>query len=195
MNQPPDQRNNDAPAPQRDVEPTPPKRNNAVLWLLLLVALLLLGWWWFSQRSAMETQPAPAPTAPASETAAAAAEAEAKQAAAQARKQKAAEKPRKTQPEPARITEPRPLAGQNAQPEYPREAQRRGQSGRVVLRVDVGADGTATDVDFLQRSGSPELDRAAMNAVRKWRFAPARRGGKPVASSVDVPIDFVLPKG
>lgn len=195
MNQPPDQRNEGPDTPNRDsdADRAPRKRGGAVLWLLLLVALLLLGWWWFNQRSAEQAETAlPAATAPTGETAAPAAEAE--RAAAEARKQRSAEKPRKPKPAAPRVTEPRPLAGQNAQPEYPRDAQRRGLSGRVLLRVDVAADGTATNVDFVQRSGAPELDRAAMNAVRKWRFAPARSDGKPVASSVNVPVDFVLPE-
>lgn len=195
MNQPPDQRNEGSDTPNRnsDIDHTPRKRGGAVLWLLLLVALLLLGWWWFNQRSAQQAETAlPAATAPTGETAAPAAEAE--RAAAEARKQRSAEKPRKPKPAAPRVTEARPLAGQNAQPEYPRDAQRRGLSGSVLLRVDVAADGTATNVDFVQRSGAPELDRAAMNAVRKWRFAPARRDGKPIASSVNVPVDFVLPE-
>ncbi len=172
----------------------PRKRNNAMLWLLLVVALLLLGWWWFGQRGVQEV-PEPAPGAVAEEPATAAAEAE--KAAAEARKKEAAEtaKPRKpAKPVAPRTIEPKPIAGANPQPDYPRDAQRRGQSGRVLLRVDVAADGSATNVDFVQRSGTPELDRAAMNAVRKWRFSPARRDGRAVPSSVNVPIDFVLPK-
>lgn len=174
----------------------PRKRGGALLWLLLLVALLLLGWWWFSQRSSVpETAPEPAPGTATGEPAATAA-ADAEKAAAEARKksEQARAKPSKpSKPAIARATEARPLAG-SPQPEYPRDAQRRGQGGRVLLRVDVAADGTTTNVDFVKRSGTPELDRAAMNAVRKWRFAPARLNGKPVASSVNVPIDFVLPK-
>lgn len=174
---------------------TPRKRGGALLWLLLLVALLLLGWWWFSQRTP-EMVPEPAPGTvtgePAPTAAADAEKAEARKKAEQARAKPS--KPSKpSKPAVARATEARPLAG-SPQPEYPRDAQRRGQGGRVLLRVDVAADGTATNVDFVKRSGTPELDRAAMNAVRKWRFAPARLNGKPVASSVNVPIDFVLPK-
>lgn len=195
MNQTPNR--TDPPVAPDPAGTPPPKRSNALLWLLLLLVLVLLGWWWFSQRGTTSSDSTPLPTAPGSETATATAEAE-RAAAAEQEKKKAAEKAAASKPKPKpepRVTEPRPLADQNAQPEYPREAQRRGVSGRVLLRVDVGADGAATNVDFVQRSGSPELDRAAMNAVRKWRFAPARRDGKPVASSVQVPIDFVLPKG
>ncbi|MCL1633548.1 energy transducer TonB [Luteimonas sp. SX5] len=183
------------PEDNRAGDATPRKRNSAVLWLLLVVALLLLGWWWFGQRGAQESMPEQAPGTTVGEPAATAA-AEAEKAAVEARKKKAAEaaKPRKpSKPAAPRVTEPQPIASASAQPDYPRDAQRRGQSGRVLLRVDVAADGSVANVDFVQRSGTPELDRAAMNAVRKWRFNPARRDGKAVASSVNVPIDFVLP--
>jgi protein TonB len=169
----------------------------SVLWLLLLVALLLLGWWWFSQRGTTGMGEQPPVDATTGEPAAAAA-ASAEQAAADARKKaaEAQDKPREpSKPVTPRVTDASPMTGRNPQPDYPRDAQRRGLSGRVLLRVDVAADGTATNVDFVQRSGTPELDRAAMNAVRKWQFTPARRDGKATASSVNVPIDFVLPEG
>ncbi|TWI03916.1 TonB family protein [Luteimonas cucumeris] len=172
----------------------PPKRGGSLLWLLLLVALLLLGWWWFTQRSVGDAVPEPLPEATAEQPATtAASEATVAE---EARKKAAAarDKPRKAEkPATPRITEARPIASRNPRPEYPREALRRGQSGHVLLRVDVAADGTTSNVDFVQRSGSAELDRAAMNAVRKWQFSPARRNGKAVASRVNVPVDFVLP--
>ena len=43
-----------------------------------------------------------------------------------------------------------------------------------------------------QRSGSRDLDRAAVNAVRQWRFQPAQRDGQAVAGAVTVPIDFKM---
>lgn len=87
-------------------------------------------------------------------------------------------------------TAARPLS--TPAPRYPREAQRRGVSGTVLLRVHVGADGDAGDIDLVQGSGSRDLDRAAVEAVRRWRFAPATRNGQPVESSVQVPIAFNL---
>lgn len=171
----------------------PPKRGGSLLWLLLLVALLLLGWWWFTQRGVIDAVPEPLPEATQQPAATAASEAAVAE---EARKKAAAarDKPRKVdKPATPRITEARPITSRNPRPEYPREALRRDQSGRVLLRVDVAADGTASNVDFVQRSGSAELDRAAMNAVRKWQFSPARRNGKAVASRVNVPVDFVLP--
>jgi protein TonB len=77
-------------------------------------------------------------------------------------------------------------------PRYPREAQRRGESGTVLVRVHVGADGEPTGVDLVEGSGSRSLDRAAVDAVGRWRFDPAIQGGRPVAGVIQVPITFNL---
>ncbi|MFT3756087.1 MAG: energy transducer TonB [Pseudoxanthomonas sp.] len=87
---------------------------------------------------------------------------------------------------------PTPIAAQSPSPQYPSSAMRRGDTGTVLLRVAVDASGKATDVDFVQRSGSRALDRAAQEAVSQWRFTPAQRDGQPVAASVDIPISFDL---
>lgn len=75
-------------------------------------------------------------------------------------------------------------------PRYPRSAQRRRESGTVLLRVHVGPDGGVDRVDLVQSSRSRDLDRAASDAVRRWRFRPAMRDGRPVAAAVQVPITF-----
>lgn len=80
----------------------------------------------------------------------------------------------------------------NPPPVYPALARRLGEQGRVMLRVLVHADGTPTDVTINRSSGSWRLDRAALEAVRQWRFVPARRGDTPVAAPVLVPIAFTL---
>ncbi|MGN6111840.1 MAG: energy transducer TonB, partial [Luteimonas sp.] len=77
-------------------------------------------------------------------------------------------------------------------PRYPRAAQRRGLSGTVLLRIHVDADGEPVAIDLVQGSGARELDRAAVEGVRRWRFAPAMRDGQPVGGSVQVPITFNL---
>ncbi|GAB2502420.1 energy transducer TonB [Pseudoxanthomonas sangjuensis] len=87
---------------------------------------------------------------------------------------------------------PAPIPGRNPPPEYPTRAMRRGDTGTVTLRVTVGADGVPTDIEIADRSGSRDLDRAAIEAVRRWRFRPAQRNGQPVAASVDIPITFDL---
>lgn len=83
-----------------------------------------------------------------------------------------------------------PRAISSPAPDYPRNAQRRGIGGTVVIRVDVTGRGDVESLELEQSSGDRDLDRAALQAVRRWRFDPATRDGRPVAASVRVPINF-----
>jgi periplasmic protein TonB len=87
-----------------------------------------------------------------------------------------------------------PVAGMESDrpPVYPETARRRGQQGRVVLRVDVSAEGMPVAVAVGESSGYASLDAAALAAVQKWRFAPATRGGTPVPAVAEVPVRFRL---
>lgn len=85
---------------------------------------------------------------------------------------------------------PEPLPGQTPSPQYPRQALRRGESGTVIVLAQVGPDGVPTTVSVDQTSGSRALDRAALDAVRRWRFRPAMKNGQPTVDSVRVPIVF-----
>lgn len=80
----------------------------------------------------------------------------------------------------------------NPAPGYPYYARRRGQEGRVILRVRVSAAGAAERVSVRNSSGYPLLDEAAIEAVRAWRFEPASRRGTPISGLVDVPVFFRL---
>jgi len=80
----------------------------------------------------------------------------------------------------------------NPAPAYPTMSRRQHEEGRVMLRVRVGAHGRAESVDVATSSGFDRLDRAAQDAVRRWRFVPARRGPDTVAATVNVPIAFSL---
>lgn len=95
---------------------------------------------------------------------------------------------------PAPLVPPRFNAAylNNPPPVYPPLLRRAGEEGRVVLRIFVTAEGTAGEVRVLTPSSSKLFDEAAMAAVRKWRFVPARRGDAAVAEWVQVPIDFKL---
>lgn len=77
-------------------------------------------------------------------------------------------------------------------PSYPRRAMQRRETGTVRVQVQVGLDGRPSDVRVLESSESRDLDRAALDAVRKWRFRPAQRNGQPVEATVVVPIAFRL---
>lgn len=79
------------------------------------------------------------------------------------------------------------------EPLYPADALRRGEQGVVLLRVSVAADGSVERVEIERGSGSSRLDRAARDAVRRWRFVPPLVDGVPTAAVGTVPIAFRLP--
>lgn len=80
----------------------------------------------------------------------------------------------------------------NPKPAYPKIALRRGMQGLVLLNVQVSPKGLPLSVLVKRSSGFVLLDKAALEAVKRWRFAPATRGGIPVMAKVDVPIRFSL---
>ncbi len=97
-------------------------------------------------------------------------------------------------PEPRAIEPPRfDLAYlDNPAPAYPVFAKRAREQGVVMLRVRVDAAGNVEGVDVHKSSGFERLDQAALAAVRRWRFVPARQGDRAVAGVALVPIHFEL---
>ncbi|HUM18091.1 MAG TPA: TonB family protein [Candidatus Nitrosotalea sp.] len=86
----------------------------------------------------------------------------------------------------------RPRGGYQVRPSYPAAPRRQGIQGTTLLRIHVLADGRIGDVLIEQSAGHPDLDQAARDAVRAWRFEPARRGNDPVAMWVLLPVEFRL---
>lgn len=80
----------------------------------------------------------------------------------------------------------------NPAPRYPLAARRAAEQGTVTLRVLVTREGLASRVAVEKSSGSPHLDAAALEAVKAWRFTPARRGDEVIESWILVPIVFRL---
>lgn len=163
------------------------RRTSPVLLAALGVALVALAVWWSTQRDTdtvadtampVVVETAPAPATPAVQDA-----------------QRDARVAATTRAERARPVladrAPRPLAN-NPLPEYPRSTLRSGAEGTVVLSIQVDASGAPVDVQVVKRSGDRDrnFDRAAMEAVRNWRFEPAIRDGKAVSSTVQLPVDF-----
>jgi protein TonB len=62
----------------------------------------------------------------------------------------------------------------------------------VLLRVLVDGQGRSKQVEINRSSGSDALDRAAAEAIKHWRFHPARHGDKSIESWLRVPIEFRL---
>lgn len=101
---------------------------------------------------------------------------------------------RAAEPAPPEVIPPRFDAAyfNNPAPAYPLLSRKQGEQGRVLLRVFVSAEGTAADVEVRDSSGWQRLDRAAMEAVQRWRFTPAHQGAQTVGAWVLVPIHFSL---
>lgn len=77
-------------------------------------------------------------------------------------------------------------------PVYPGEAFARGQSGKVVLEIEVGVDGKPTAVKVVESSPAGVFDADTVAAAWKWQFNPSLEDGKPVAGKVRVPVHFDL---
>jgi protein TonB len=74
---------------------------------------------------------------------------------------------------------------------YTDEARRAGTTGNVLLEIIINRDGTVGDVTVRRGLGAG-LDERAIEAVRQWTFAPARRLGTPVDVIVEVAVEFML---
>jgi protein TonB len=73
---------------------------------------------------------------------------------------------------------------------YPSGAREQHLQGTVLLAVEVRSDGRVGEVRLTQTSGARVLDQAALEAVRRWTFVPARRGPQAVDAWVEVPVVF-----
>ena len=80
-------------------------------------------------------------------------------------------------------------------PKYPADAVANKVSGKVVLLVDVAADGSVTDAQVETSEPAGVFDQAALGAAKDWKIKPAMKDGKPVAGRVRVPVDFDVKGG
>ena len=78
----------------------------------------------------------------------------------------------------------------NPAPAYPPLSRRLGEQGRVLLKVLVSEAGLAEKIQIDTSSGYEKLDLAAVDAVKKWSFIPAKRSSQPISAYVLVPIKF-----
>ena len=92
----------------------------------------------------------------------------------------------------AMVSPARPRFRTNPLVGYPEEARLQRQAGLVTLKVDVNAQGGVDQVQLEQSCGFPKLDDAAVSAVRRWAFDPARTLAGPVSSQVTLQLRFGL---
>ncbi len=82
--------------------------------------------------------------------------------------------------------------GRTIPPVYPRIARESGWEGTVLVRLSVQPDGSPDFITVRKSSGHPVLDHAAVDAIKRWRFLPAKDGNIPIRSIVEIPINFDL---
>lgn len=80
----------------------------------------------------------------------------------------------------------------NVPPTYPPLSKRLGEQGKVVVRVLIDVNGTASQASIKTSSGYQRLDQTALQTVSKWRFVPGKRAGVPEAMWFNIPLNFVL---
>ncbi|MFQ5808820.1 MAG: energy transducer TonB [Armatimonadota bacterium] len=79
-----------------------------------------------------------------------------------------------------------------SKPKYPGLSRRRNEQGRVVLAVEIRADGTHGGIQIVHSSGHSRLDQAAVQALKRGKFVPAKRNGEPVTSTKQIAFTFRL---
>lgn len=77
-------------------------------------------------------------------------------------------------------------------PAYPEQARAQGLEGLVLLLVAVDETGRVTSVRLQRSCGHAALDRSALEAVRSWRFSPARQMDRAIPATVEIPIRFSI---
>jgi TonB family protein len=76
-------------------------------------------------------------------------------------------------------------------PEYPSVARAAKVTGKVVVQATISTSGDVVDASIVS-SRSELLNQAALDAVRRWKYRPARRNGEPVAVYFTVRVEFTL---
>lgn len=85
----------------------------------------------------------------------------------------------------------RPVPVKAYPPAYPPEMLEKGVSGLVNVSVVIDTNGTVVEREVAKAS-RPEFERAALDAVRKWKFKPGKKGGQPVNVRMVLPIQFTF---
>jgi len=86
----------------------------------------------------------------------------------------------------------KPMIVSSSKPLYPRVARESGWEGTVIVRTLITTNGVPSQVEIRKSCGHEALDLAAQEAVKTWKFQPAKDGNFPIAKWVDIPIKFDL---
>jgi len=82
-----------------------------------------------------------------------------------------------------------PVPTKTVAPNYPSELKREGISGMVTMAITVDEKGDVIEAS-VKKSTRSEFEQPAIDAVKRWKFKPAKKGGAPVAVQVVIPVKF-----
>ena len=91
------------------------------------------------------------------------------------------------------VIPPRPIS--TPDPPYPEDAREKTEEGVVTLQILVTKEGGVGSAKIVSSSHIPDIDNAALDGVKLWRFTPALQNSKPVESWVQIKIIFQLKGG
>lgn len=83
------------------------------------------------------------------------------------------------------------VAVRTVAPDYPEQLKEQHVAGLVVVKCTVDAQGNVVDPQ-VEKSSNEGFDKSALEAIRKWKFKPAREDGTPISKKVVIPIKFVV---
>ena len=87
-----------------------------------------------------------------------------------------------------------PVPTLKTQPIYPSALLKKSIGGKVLVTAVVNISGQVIKATIKQSSGQSELDKAAVQAVLKWKFKPGKKNGKPVQATCLIPYTFEVKK-
>jgi len=85
-----------------------------------------------------------------------------------------------------------PRKVENVNPDYPQRLLEAGLQGKVVVEAVVGVDGRVVRTRALTMEAHPDFAKAAVEAVRQWRYEPTLLNGSPIEVVMTVTVDFSL---
>jgi periplasmic protein TonB len=88
-------------------------------------------------------------------------------------------------------TKEAPVPVRTVAPDYPEEMRRSGASGLVMVSCLIDERGNVTEPQ-IEKSSDPAFEKPAVEALKKWKFKPAKKDGAPVAIRVVIPVKFVF---
>lgn len=97
-------------------------------------------------------------------------------------------------PAPIAVTDLSSTMIASRRPQIPYESRKARESGTVLILLTLALDGRVEQATLQKSSGFPRLDKAALDAVRHWRWSPTVRNGQPVQVRGVVNVDFIAPK-